>query len=311
MKAEFRWTKTFLCLMLQLQFTAVTGQYNSFTVRDGKDVTLYCNYVGSDQDECGGTTWGLIGSVTEELFLYGKITEKAKVKSDRLSLAAYCSLVIKKVTAEDAGQYICLQTSSEIQQPVYLSVVTLNEREHDDKVTLSCSVTTRPVCRHTVKWLFREKGPKDMTTSESDCSANVTFLTSLTEKSKFDEFKCEVFDIYSRNVQMFTFTHQSSSEKQGEGAKEATTTSTATKPATKYTATKPATKPATKYTATKPATKPATTSTATKPACADCYAVNYIMWVMKVIELLLMTVITVLLIRGRGRNIQTKSNIRV
>ncbi|XP_033181788.1 mucin-13-like [Anabas testudineus] len=274
--AEFRGIQMSLYLILLLEFTAVvTRQHNFISVRDGEDVTLPCNIVRNDQDECGGTTWSLSGS-TEELFVHGKIREKAKVKSERLSLAANCSLVIKKVTAEDAGQYICQQTSSEIQQQVYLSVVTLTEREHDDKVTLSCSVTTRPVCRHTVKWLFREKGPKDMTTSESNCSATVTFLTSLTEKSKFVEFKCEVFDIYSRNVQMFTFNHQSSSEKQGEGAKEATTTSTATKPATTSTATKPATmstatKPATMSTATKPATmstgtKPAMKSTATKPA---------------------------------------------
>ncbi|XP_041815371.1 uncharacterized protein LOC121622469 isoform X4 [Chelmon rostratus] len=50
-----------------------------------------------------------------------------------------------------------------------------------------------------------------------------------------------------------------------------------------------------------PPTSTSTTTTATPDARTDCSVVNYIMLVMRVAELVLITVITVLLIRARGR----------
>ncbi|KAK2855896.1 hypothetical protein Q5P01_004631 [Channa striata] len=101
---------------------------------------------------------------------------------------------------------------------VHLSVVTMTEHTVRDKVTLNCSVTSRPDCRHTVKWLYDEQN-HELTPSHSDCSATVTFNG---EKSNYDEsFKCEVKQIHSSQgptvkVQQFTFTRQTPSEKPGD-----------------------------------------------------------------------------------------------
>ncbi|XP_042246118.1 uncharacterized protein LOC121882147 isoform X1 [Thunnus maccoyii] len=129
---ELRWIKMSLFLILGLQFTAVTGQTSLYiTVRDGDEVTLSCENVMTDQDKCDRITWlfnGLRSTATVALIELGQIVENAKAKSDRLSVTANCSLVIKKVTVEDVGRYTCRQFKSGQEQGqdsrVDLSVVT-------------------------------------------------------------------------------------------------------------------------------------------------------------------------------------------
>ncbi|XP_044185764.1 uncharacterized protein LOC122965669 [Thunnus albacares] len=275
-----------LFLILELQFSAaITGQDSSFTVRDGDEVTLSCENVTTDQDKCNSTTWLFSGSgstATVALIKFGQIGEKAKAKSDRLSVTANCSLVIKKVTVEDAGRYFCRQFKSGQQQgqdsQVYLSVVTMTEHKDTDKVMLSCSVSTYDACRHTVKLLYQgnnvDKDNKDLKTSQSTCSAAVSFLTShdiYTSNYKF--LKCKVTDLISGKVQLCNFSPQLSCEKPGV----AETT-----------------------------TEPETTTSTTQE---DCSALSYIMLVMRVAELLLITVITVLLFRARGNQRPPDDNI--
>lgn len=82
-------------------------------VRYGAEVTLLCDNVIPHQDKCNRTNW-LFGSseeITEELVTSGKISpsEFAQAKAARLSVTPNCSLVIKNVTAGDAGRYVCQQ----------------------------------------------------------------------------------------------------------------------------------------------------------------------------------------------------------
>ncbi|XP_044025149.1 uncharacterized protein LOC122863086 [Siniperca chuatsi] len=155
------------------------------------------------------------------LFERGQIHKNAKAKSDRLSVTANCSLVIKKVTVEDVGQYSCKQFKSGQHQDahVYLSVITMTEHEDDEKVTLKCSVSTYEPCGHTVKWQFEgnQNDFTDMKRSQKSCSATVTFTTShFNQKSKHHElFKCNVTDGYTKKVQLFPFSPQPSGEKPG------------------------------------------------------------------------------------------------
>ncbi|XP_067428896.1 uncharacterized protein [Thunnus thynnus] len=214
-----------LFLILVLQFSAdITGQHSSFTVRDGDEVTLHCENVTTDQDKCDSTTWlfGGSGSTTVVLIKLGQIGEEAKAKSDRLSVTANCSLVIKKVTVEDVGSYFCRQFKSGQKQGldshVDLSVVTMTEHKNNNEVTLSCSVLKRGRCRHTVKWVYQgkdvDKDDKDLKTSQSTCSATVSFLTSHYICTSIHKLlKCEVTDLNTGKVQLCNFSPQLSCEK--------------------------------------------------------------------------------------------------
>ncbi|XP_078030101.1 uncharacterized protein LOC117270344 isoform X2 [Epinephelus lanceolatus] len=273
--AEFRWIKTNLFFILVLQFTAAaTGQQPFLTVRAGDDVTLSCENKADDQVNCDGTTWLFRQQLSSqtELVNRGQLVENAK--SDRLNITEKCSLVMKKVTDEDAGYYICIQDHKSEQQSFFrgyeMSVLRMTEQKDTDEVTLTCSVWTDEQCTHTVKWLFQgqdvDKDNKDIKTSQSLCYASVTFLTSVyiyTSSCKF--FTCAV--THGDKVLEFPFRSQSSGED--------TTTAT---------------------------TESATTTENNTTAVCTAYwsALDYIMLVMRVAELLLITVITVHLFRAPG-----------
>ncbi|XP_044025060.1 uncharacterized protein LOC122863052 isoform X2 [Siniperca chuatsi] len=218
---EFRWIKMSLFLILLLQLTVTPQHTPRFVVSVGDEVTLPCENVIHDQDACENTNWLFSSSNAQsvELIKQGQINEKAKAKSDRLSVAAKCSLFIKKVTAEDVGYYTCRQIKSGQDANVYLSVVTMTEHKDPDKVTLTCSVSTSGGCGHTVKWLYEgkdvDKDNKDMKTLQSDCTVTVAFLTSsLKQKSQYHELlKCEVTDDYTNKVQLLPFSPQPSGEE--------------------------------------------------------------------------------------------------
>ncbi|XP_033979742.1 uncharacterized protein LOC117477194 isoform X2 [Trematomus bernacchii] len=233
-------------LMLLLHFPAADMKQYSLTVRAGDEVTLPFDNVIDDQDKCESATWsfsGLRSPAAVTLFADGQIHKEAKAKSDRLRVTENCSLVIKKVTEEDVGGYVCRQFRSGEQQGsdswVYLSVVTMTEHQDNDEVTLHCSVSTYGGCGHSAKWLLQgrdvDTDHRDIKTSQSLCSASVTFLTSLFSYTpRFELFTCKVTDDYTREEHQFPFSPQSS----GEDTKPATTTTTKTTTTTTTTAAK-------------------------------------------------------------------------
>ncbi|XP_078030143.1 uncharacterized protein LOC144466549 isoform X2 [Epinephelus lanceolatus] len=213
----FRWTQMSSFLML-LHLTAINGQYSAFIVRDGDDVTLPCENVTHNQNECENTNWlfsGAGNTPSVELVNLGRIVENAK--SERLSVTADCSLVIKKVTHEDVGRYSCRQFRSGRQHgedaQVYLSVVTMEEDKDNDNVTLSCSVSTYGWCTQRMNWLFNSNDIRDVKTSQSYCASSLTFMNSPdTDTSSYGLFVCETVDIFTGRVKQFTFSRQSSGE---------------------------------------------------------------------------------------------------
>ncbi|XP_044185633.1 uncharacterized protein LOC122965554 [Thunnus albacares] len=226
---EFRWIKISLFLILVLQFRAVTGQDSYITVRDGDEVTLPCKNVINDQDKCDHTTWTYSreeNSPVVELIRLGQIGEAAKAKSDRLSVTADCSLVIKKVTVDDFGRYSCIQYDRSGQQQgqdakVYLSVINIHEHQDDDKVTLTCSVLKYEYCQDTVEWLY-DGNREDFTNLEKgSCGAAVKFTASnLNQTSHYSElFKCKVTERNGGTL-LCDFTPQSSCEKPGNMTRE-------------------------------------------------------------------------------------------
>jgi len=89
--------------------------------------------------------------------------------------------------------------------------------QDNDEVTLRCSVVTYGGCTHTVKWLLQGravvKDHRDIKTSQSSCSASVTFLTShFSYTTRSELFTCEVTDELTKEVHPFPFRAQSSGE---------------------------------------------------------------------------------------------------
>ncbi|XP_051251005.1 uncharacterized protein LOC127360611 isoform X2 [Dicentrarchus labrax] len=221
---QFKWIKMSLFVILVLLFT-VTGQNSSFTVRVGDEVTLPCENVIKNQDKCDSTSW--IGSqpsggTARELVTLGKISQTGISKdiSDRLSVTANCSLVIKKVTDKDVGRYSCRQFISEQQQGpdslVYLSVINIEKQQYNDTVILLCAVLTYGRCGHTVKWLYDEKDKNVLDTLDTVCSSKVTLTTHLNQKSNYYElFKCNVTDNKRGQTLLCDVGSQSSCERTG------------------------------------------------------------------------------------------------
>nr|XP_033934159.1 uncharacterized protein LOC117442270 isoform X2 [Pseudochaenichthys georgianus] len=209
--SEFRRIVMSSFLMLLLHFPAADGKDYFLTVRAGDEVTLPFDNVMPDQDKCESTKWYFFdsGGSVVKLFEDGQIHKAAKAKSDRLRVTENCALSMKKVTEEDAGVYLCRQVRSGEQQ--------VTEHQDNDEVTLRCSVETRRGCGLSVKWLLQgrdvDRDHREIKTSQSPCSASVTFLTSLfshTTRSEF--FTCAVTDGDTGEVRLFPLSPQSSGD---------------------------------------------------------------------------------------------------
>lgn len=111
-----------------------------FTVRDGDNITLLCDNDTGDQEKCHETYWALNKPhYTEplELVKSGQIQKSliTRSKSERLSVTQDCSLLVEKVTEEDAGHYLCSQQGG--YSVVHLSVVTSECFHHNDSTSLT------------------------------------------------------------------------------------------------------------------------------------------------------------------------------
>ncbi|XP_076011093.1 uncharacterized protein LOC143004100 isoform X5 [Genypterus blacodes] len=277
---EFRWMETLLFVMSALLLTAAAQQQSdsSFIVRKGDAVTLPCENAISGQVKCRLTTWAFnhfINSATVELISLGES------QSDRVRVTADCSLTIKRVTEEDVGRYYCQQYKSGNKvgddSLVYLSLVHTTEHADDDRVTLACSLLTYGRT-DTLRWLYNgahlDRNTKDISSSSPcsssyHCSITANFMTS-NEKYK-EQLKCEVTDSFTAAVQVFSFTHQSSDETKTSATPTTTTTS---------------------------ATSPDSNTETNFPS--KCSTLTYIMLVVRVAEIILVTVLTALLIRATG-----------
>ncbi|XP_035000168.2 uncharacterized protein LOC118099602 isoform X1 [Hippoglossus stenolepis] len=213
MITEIRWIKVFLILILTPQVKVT--EMSSVIVRDGDDATLPCKNVIRDQNKCNATDW-IISPSGKEVFTLGSIREDVEDK-DRLSVTENCSLVIKKVTAADGVRYDCGQRiSGQITyHSVYLSAVEMTESRVDDKVALSCSVSTC-MLSHKAKCLYEDPNVAEDGAGGTTSQCTVTLSTSyLEQKPNYrDLFTCEVTDDNFQNVQRFVLSSQSSGEKQ-------------------------------------------------------------------------------------------------
>ncbi|XP_059185784.1 uncharacterized protein LOC131968778 isoform X1 [Centropristis striata] len=210
---ELRWTIFFV----MLQFAGTEQNPSYIMARFEDEVTLPCDNVIKNQNQCTQTSWfytGSEGDQTAELISLGQIDESeiAEDISNRLSVTADCSLVIKDVTYKDVGHYSCRQFNRAGQQQggdalVVLSVIFIYEKQNGNQTTLTCYVFRYDIhiCEHTVHWLF-DGNNNDTETTTGSCSASVTFPTPHpSQKSKFYEsLKCNVTDYRSEKTLLFS-----------------------------------------------------------------------------------------------------------
>ncbi|XP_054910144.1 uncharacterized protein LOC129375238 [Poeciliopsis prolifica] len=229
--------------MTVVETAAPEGQTSSFfTVQAGDKITLSCENIRKDQKSCDRTTWTYRNFMQEgTIFENGQMNKNTIPDSSRLSLTANCSLVIKKITLQDAGIYTCKQNLLANQESlVDVSVIRVSEQENNGDVSLRCSLQEHNYCTHTVEWVFEQKMPSGVEVLSYSCLATVTFTTSLfNQKSNIYELlKCKVTDKTTGEVQLFSFRPPSFDEEDGE--KDATATAkTTTNTATLLTTRKP------------------------------------------------------------------------
>nr|XP_029131216.1 uncharacterized protein LOC110005378 isoform X2 [Labrus bergylta]XP_029137219.1 uncharacterized protein LOC109999735 isoform X2 [Labrus bergylta] len=128
-----------LFLIWLLQFTAA-AEVNVFHlgVREGDEVRLPCINMKCDQNNCHNTSWNYYHPSWESY------VQLDVVKSGRLSLTEDCSLVIKPIIVKDAGWIYCEQlTTTEIQTTP--AVIRLFVEDPAESVPEGTSPTEHPV----------------------------------------------------------------------------------------------------------------------------------------------------------------------
>lgn len=108
--------------------------------------------------------------------------------------------------------FVCLLFSWNLSSPV-------TEQKNTDQVTLNCSVWTYGRCKHKVEWIHHNgvlnRDYSNLKTSQSSCSAAVTFIKSSYSHIFSSNFKCNITTDENKE-QLFTFRPQSSGKKPGE-----------------------------------------------------------------------------------------------
>lgn len=87
----------------------------------------------------------------------------------------------------------------------------MHEQEDNEQVTLSCSLLT---CQHTLKWTYKDVDKDKIKTSAAHCFAAVRFPVHLKQIFS-DALKCEVTDMNTEKVLLFTFRPQASGQNPG------------------------------------------------------------------------------------------------
>ncbi|XP_036068918.1 uncharacterized protein LOC112159423 [Oryzias melastigma] len=140
----FDFTSLLFPLILTWMLTFTDAQtFRNKNVRVGDEVTLKCGNANDFSDGCSWITWLYSNSTNPAttLFEHGKILKDVGSKSDRLNVTEKCSLVIKKITDEDAGTYNCRQFSTSGQMETEFQVQ-LTVRNADSSATTGSVLQT-------------------------------------------------------------------------------------------------------------------------------------------------------------------------
>ncbi|KAM9356126.1 tyrosine-protein kinase-like otk [Pholidichthys leucotaenia] len=134
-----------LILLFVLQFHAGICEEQKY-YRVGEDVTLPCENVPPQETSCIHYSFLYNRSPPNTMLEVDKgIVSRGSARADRLSLDSRCSLIIRNITAEDAGHYTCrIGDRVNEDKTVSLNVLTifssLPVTDANREVNLTCSL---------------------------------------------------------------------------------------------------------------------------------------------------------------------------
>ncbi|RVE71077.1 hypothetical protein OJAV_G00070880 [Oryzias javanicus] len=153
----FDFTSLLFPLILTWMLTFTDAQtFREETVRVGDEVTLKCENANDFSDGCSRIIWIYSYSTKSTIYLFenGKILTDFGSKTDRLSVTENCSLVIEKITDEDAGIYTCRQfsTSGRLEREFWVDLnvtnrIVITSTRKTPKTTIKPSAATDQVSK--------------------------------------------------------------------------------------------------------------------------------------------------------------------
>ncbi|KAM8725429.1 uncharacterized protein AB9X84_002220 [Acanthopagrus schlegelii] len=214
-----------------LQFEGVSGEIKNLYSRAGHYAILSCGRASSSDPTCSHVDWFFDRDQTQSI---SEVSE-GKVKLDsvravRLSLDTSCSLIIKNITAEDAGFYTCRQREyfNYTDISTYLSVLTISpsppdaDPKRDAEVTLECSLFRHTHSHHcpqiSIRWMDETRtvllgeGEGYKFHGQKNC---VSSLTVKRQSGHNRRYTCQLVDkknnveIEAEYTPVFTGDHQS------------------------------------------------------------------------------------------------------
>ncbi|XP_054910145.1 uncharacterized protein LOC129375239 [Poeciliopsis prolifica] len=161
------------------------------------------------------------GDEDEEMVIYEEIGDFCSEPMNNLNIHSLENdytlkknrLILMITVTAAAGQQVSefvVRVGDEVTLPCK-DVTDVTEQKTNISFILSCSVTDHLNYRHTVEWLHEGEGE---TSSDSDlslpwCRSTAVLTTSLHRNSTFfSSTKCKVTNILTKEVQLFTFSHQ-------------------------------------------------------------------------------------------------------
>ncbi|XP_077570491.1 uncharacterized protein LOC144195033 [Stigmatopora nigra] len=202
-----------LILIFLLQHQVILGDVIFIYAKKGDLVSLPCR-LQSCHDPDWVYTWDFNTYVYE--VKHGQVQASSK-RSHRLSLKNDCTLLIKRVTAEDVGYFSC--DPRQQREIVYLSVLTLTllPLDSNGEVDLRCSLAYRCPAQcvsETGKFAWLEEEGQDLTKEavlQDNCTSKLTVLPAAPERTYTCQYKLNN-DVIVQIQRTFVFLSKNASE---------------------------------------------------------------------------------------------------
>lgn len=180
-----------LFFLMQPDHSETGAPFLPVVVREADDAVLACPHTVHDPQTCHDPVWTRNDSLDP------------LTTSERRTITASCSLLIKDVNVLDSGVYGCT-TSQRNQTQIVLSVVSMVECKSQRFVTVECSVSGALLFQ--VEWQGFE-GETGVVAKRSPHFASVSFSTAhpVHAARTYEFWRCHVKDINTTREHIFTY----------------------------------------------------------------------------------------------------------